>query len=139
MTDSVAPNELLARYIVSSKWLHKKDQTVKQDAFMPQESSLELSVTRHLNFSEEDIWEVGKRVASKISRVLHGRADVETVHILAQGLLVVPQLQDDNPNHANIVDWPIDKFLRKACALEIARAAHFIANPEGKTPLSVET
>jgi len=134
MTDSIAHNELLARYVVSSKWFHKEDQTVKQDAFIP-DSFLELSVTRHLNFSEDDIWRVGKIIARKISRTLHGRADVETAHVIAQRLNVVPQPESDNPNHANIINWPSDKDARKMRALEIARVARFIANPEVETQI----
>ena len=71
MTDSVASSELLARYITSSKWFRKQDQTVKQDAFIPPESPLELSVTRHLNLPENDIWNIGRRIATSISRTLH--------------------------------------------------------------------
>jgi hypothetical protein len=130
MTGSVAPDELLARYITSSKWLHKQDQTVKPDAFIPPDS--ELSVTRHLGLTEGDIWVIGKKIAERIPRPLHGRADVETSHVIAQRLNVVPQPVDGNPNHANIINWPPEKDARKMCALEIARVAHFVANPEGK-------
>ena len=130
MIDSVSSNELLARYITSSKWFRRQDQTVKQDAFIPPESPLELSVTRHLNLPENDIWNIGRRIATSISRTLHGRADVETSHVLAQSLNVVPQPVPDNPNHANIVGWSSDKDVRKMRALEIARVARFVANPE---------
>ncbi len=68
MKDSVASNELLARYITSSKWFRKQDQTVKQDAFIPPESPLELSVTRQLNLPENDIWSFGRKIATSISR-----------------------------------------------------------------------
>jgi len=134
MTGSVAPDELLARYIPFSGWFRKQDLTVKQDAFIPPNS--ELSVTRHLHLTEEDIWKIGRKIAEGMStpRRLHGRADVETRHVIAQGLKVVPQPVKDNhnPNHANIINWPPDKDARKMCALEIARVAHFVANPEGK-------
>ena len=133
MIDSVSSNELLARYITSSKWFRRQDQTVKQDAFIPPESPLELSVTRHLNLPENDIWSIGRRIATSISRTLHGRADVETSHVLAQSLNVVPQPVPDNPNHANIVGWSSDKDVRKMRALEIARVARFVANPEAGT------
>ncbi len=132
MTDSVAPNELLARYITSSKWFHKQDQTVKQDAFIPHDDPLELSVTRHLNLIENDIWNIGRRIAGGMSRTLHGRADVRTVHVIAQRLSVVPKTEDNNPNHANIVNWPLDKDARKMRALEIARVARFVVNPEAE-------
>lgn len=131
MTDSVASNELLARYIIYSKWFRKQDQTVKQDAFIP--SDLELSVTRHLNLAENDIWMIGKKIAGSMFRTLYGRADVETSHVTAQSLNVVHQPVPDNPNHANIVGWPLDKDVKKMRALEIARVARFVANPEEGT------
>ena len=132
MNGSVAPDELLARYITYSRWFHKQDLTVRQDAFIPLNS--ELSVTRHLYLTEEDIWKIGRKIAEGMStpRRLHGRADVETRHVIAQRLNVVPQPVDGNPNHANIINWPPDKDARKMCALEIAKIARFVVNPEGK-------
>jgi len=127
MTGSVAPDELLARYIIYSKWI-RSNQTVKPDAFIPPDS--ELSVTRHLGLTERAIWIIGRKIAEGIPRSLHGRADVETSHVIAQRLNVVPQPEDGNPNHANIINWPRDKDARKMYALEIAKVAHFIANPE---------
>ena len=128
MTGFVAPNELLARYITSSRWFHKQDRTVKQDAFIPPNS--ELSVTRHLDLNKEAIWKIGKKIVEGTPRFLYGRADVEASHIISQCLNVVPQPVDGNPNHANIINWPPDKAARKMCALVIANAARFIANPE---------
>jgi len=130
MNDVIAPDEILARYITSSRWFRRQNLTVKvkQDAFIPPDS--ELSVTRHLGLTEEGIWAIGKKIAASIPRSLHGRADVETSSVIAQHLNVVPQPANDNPNHANIINWPQDKDAGKMCALEIARVAHFVANPE---------
>lgn len=130
MVNAVALNEILARYITSSRWFRKQDQTVKQDAFIPPESPLELSVTRHLNLSENEIWNIGRDIATGQERNLHGRADVEASHVIAQSLNVVPRPVLNNPNHANIVGWPPDKDARKMRALEIARMARFVANSE---------
>jgi hypothetical protein len=130
MTGSVAPDELLARYITSSRWFRKQDLTVKQDAFIPPEAPLELSVTRHVNLTENDIWSIGRGIARSILRTLHGRADVENGHVIARRLSVIPQPVLDNPNHANIVGWPLEKDARKMCALEIAKVARFVVNPE---------
>jgi hypothetical protein len=130
MTGSVAPDELLARYITSSRWFRKQNQTVKQDAFIPPNS--DLSVTRHLDLTEGAIWAIGRKIAEGIPRSLYGRADVKTSHVIAQHLSVVPQPEEGNPNHANIIDWPPDKNARKMCALEIANAAHFVANLEAR-------
>ena len=133
MMGSVASSELLARYITASKWFRKQDQTVKQDAFIPPDEPLELSVTRHLNLTENDIWSIGRGVVSGTPRTLHGRADVEAGHVIAQKLSVVSQPVPNNPNHANIVGWSSDKDVRKMRALEIARVARFVANPETRS------
>jgi len=130
MTDSILPNELLARYITSSRWFRKQDQTVKQDAFIPPENPLELSVTRHLNLQEPEIWSIGNGVASGQNRTLHGRADVKVSHVRTQSLNVVVDPAPNNPNHANITGWPLEKDIRKMRALEIACGAQFVANPE---------
>ena len=130
MTDSILHEELLARYITSSRWYRKKDQTVKQDAFIPPEDPLELSTTRHLNLSENEIWGIGNEIVSgQQNRKLHGRADVEVSHVMSQSLDVVADPTTDNPNHANIKGWPSSKDARKLLALEIARGARFITNP----------
>lgn len=129
MTASVATDELLARYITSSRWFRKQDQTVKQDAFIPPENPLELSVTRHINFTEDDIWRIGKGIAEVMARNLHGRADVKTDCVIGQRLNVIPQPVPDNPNHANIVNWPVEKNERKMRALELAKAARFVPSP----------
>lgn len=130
MIGSIANNELLARYITSSRWFRKQDQTVKQDAFIPSENPLELSVTRHINLTENDIWSIGQVIVRGTPRTLYGRADVEVGHVIAQRLSVVSQPVPDNQNHANIVGWPLAKNDRKMLALEIARVARFVATPE---------
>ena len=130
MTGFVLPDELLARYITSSRWYRRADQTVKQDAFIPPENPLELSTTRHLNLSENEIWDIGNEIVSgQQNRKLHGRADEEVSHVTSQSLNVVADPTTDNPNHANIRGWPPGKDARKLLALEIARGARFVANP----------
>jgi hypothetical protein len=129
MNNSVAANELLARYIVFSDYI-RQDRTIKPNAFMPQKDSLELSVTRHISLTENDLWNIGREIIRYSERTLYGRADVETGHAIAQKLSVMPQPVPNNPNHANIIGWPIEKNAQKMCALEIANAAHFVVNPE---------
>jgi len=130
MTGSILPDELLARYVTSSRWFRKQDQTVKQDAFIPPDNPLELSVTRHLNLQEFEIWNIGNSVVSGQERTLHGRADVKVSHVESQSLNVVADPAPNNPNHANITGWPLEKDMRKMRALEIARGAQFVANPD---------
>lgn len=136
MTSPILTNELLARYITSSRWFRKQDRTVKQDAFIPPENPLELSVTRHLTLTEDNLWKIGKGIVKDTPRTLHGRADVETKQVLAQKLEVVPQPVSDNPNHANIVGWPVEKNERKMRALELAKVTRFVPNPEAEEQVS---
>ena len=135
MECSVSSDEILARYVTSSRWFHQRDLTVKQDAFIPPDS--ELSVTRHVNFSDGDIWAIGRKIAAGASRTLHGRADVKTFYVINQHLRVEASPVPDNPNHANIVNWPSNKDARKMCALEIAKASRFIPNPDERAQVSV--
>lgn len=127
----MGPAELLARFVLFSRW-KRKDGSVKKDAFIPQNS--ELSVTRHLNLSEQNIWNIGVRVAYASNRTLYGRADLKASNVIDQKLTVVPEPDNDNnnPNHANISNWPQDKNKRIAIALEFACSAHFVSNPEIK-------
>ena len=129
MTDPILPEELLARYIVFSKWL-RQDKTVKPGAFSPPENPLELSTTRHLTLSEDRIWDIGRKVAARRSRNLHGRADIKVSHATLRSLSVVADPTPDNPNHANIIGWPDNKDAQKSLALKLAKNAKFFPNPD---------
>src|SRR4051794_5566723 len=59
---SVAGIEVVARYVVFSKWVRSSDGTVKPDAFIPHPFP-DLSVTRHLSATEQEVWSVGRIVA----------------------------------------------------------------------------
>ncbi len=54
----VASDEQLARFIYSSRHIRNSDNTVKADAFIPHPHT-ELSITRHLEATEEEIWSEG--------------------------------------------------------------------------------
>lgn len=71
---AVGMEELLARYVLYSKWV-RSDQTVRADAFIPYPYP-DLSVTRHVGLTEEEIWGLGEEVAGKRGLRLYGRADV---------------------------------------------------------------
>jgi len=55
---------------------------------------------------------------------------VKTGDIRTYGLDVEPKEKKDNPNHANIVDWPDKKDLQKRRAQLIAATAKFIDLPK---------
>lgn len=119
--DLVASDERLARFILYQRHL-RQDWTVKPDAFIPHPRH-ELSVTRHLQLFEPEIWNIARQVARQTGKTLHGRADVRASDFERQTLRVVPAPVPDNPNHANVSGWPLEKSAQKAIAQEIAHAA----------------
>jgi hypothetical protein len=119
----ISDNETLARFVLYSRWI-RPDETVKPDAFMPY-SHTELSVTRHIGLSAEQLWAIGKDVAVKRTLSLHGRADTSVSTVKDQELSVCPAPFLENPNHANIEGWPTSKSEQKIKALEIAKTAVF--------------
>jgi hypothetical protein len=118
---SVPLKELLARFLLQSKWL-RNDKTVRPEAFMPHPHS-DLSVTRHGGLSEPQLWQIGKAIAAAIPKQLYGRADVAAIAFAEQKLRVVPAPISDNENHVNIVDWPGEKSAQKIIAQEISSRA----------------
>lgn len=117
---SVASDERLARFILYRSHL-RHDLTVKPDAFIPHPWP-DLSVTRHLQLSEDELWDVGRDVAQKTGKTLRGRADAQAFNFERHKLRVVATPLTENPNHANVVGWPTEKSAQKAIAQEISAA-----------------
>ena len=125
----VAADEMLARFILQRSHIRPSDRSVKPDAFMPP-SDLELSVTRHLSATEEELWSVGEDVAVATCKTLYGRGDVQTFVYLDQKLVMhAAPLIPDNPNHAHIVGWPAEKPAQKNIAQEIASKSAYVPKP----------
>jgi hypothetical protein len=117
----VDSTELLGRFVTQSSQF-RKDYTVKQDLFMPNLKG-EVSVMRHRQASEDDIWNIGDGIASKMNRTLYGRSDVLAVKCQDLNLSVNASPTQDNPNHADIINWPDQKEDKKAIAQKLAAAA----------------
>jgi hypothetical protein len=126
VNEKIVDDEWLARFILYSRWIRSSDNTVKQDAFIPPQDS-ELSVTRHLDLSEAELWKTGQAVANTRSSTLYGRADLQAIATRNQSLEVRPDFPPKN--HAIIIGWPDDKPAQKIIALELARAALYVSNP----------
>ena len=131
----VDPAEPLAQFVLYGKFVRKSDQTVRAEAFIPHPYD-ELSLTRHRDATEIELWEVGARVAAQQKKNLHGRADVLTTTFIQQGLRVIADPIPDepdvpgNPNHANVIDWPPDDYnQQRLLAVEIAKGAILKAKP----------
>jgi hypothetical protein len=122
----VESDELLARYIFSDRHFSRENRRVKAGAFMPASDGA-ISVTRHREAAQEEVWHVGQAVARLRAATLYARADVLSATCESWQLSVEPAPVAGNPNHANVVGWPMqDKARRKLIAEEIALAAKFI-------------
>ena len=126
MTDNelskpVTYDEQLARFILQRSHL-RQDGSVKQDAFVPYPWP-DLSVTRHLQLTDKELWGIGHDVARQTTKTLHGRADVRAGDFQQQRLRVITAPVEGNPNHANVTDWPAEKPAQKIIAQQIAAAA----------------
>lgn len=118
----VSSDEVLARFIFQSNHL-RADRTLRPAAFMPNPVTLELSVVRHLALSDQQIWSVATFIATTIEKHLYARADLKAEVFQAQRLRVVPAAEINNPNHANVADWPSQKPAQMVIAQEISAVA----------------
>jgi hypothetical protein len=132
---AVSDAELLARFIVFENRV-RADGTIKGDAFIPP-PDLELSVTRHGDTSEDQLWERGAIVSAAVSRVLVGRADVSCATVRGvRPLNAVPAPLPEDLHHAHVVGWPpsAEKPRQKVLAMSLAAAAKFVRCPETWSP-----
>jgi len=118
----VDDDELLARFILSSSDYRKSDLTVKPRLFLPFKH-VALSVNRHRESNEQEIWEVGSQVADQRECTLHGRADVTASSCRIETLDVRPEPLPGNPNHADITGYPAKKEDQLSHAMKLAAAA----------------
>jgi hypothetical protein len=124
----IEDTELLARYVTQSGQFRSSDNTVKQDLFMPHPRQ-ELSLTRHQDATNAEIWEVGVDVATKIGRKLYGRSDIKASDCNIDSLQVIAKPLLNNPNHADIEGWPSAKQDQKAIAIKLAAVASKLIPP----------
>lgn len=120
----VGADERLARFVVVRKWV-RSEGTLKPDAFMPP-ADLQLSVTRHARLSIKELWARGRDVAAHRGKTLHGRADLSVVSVRTAGLDTVEWPLPENPEHAHVVGWPVDKPTQKSKAQLLAAHAQFV-------------
>jgi len=116
--DSVAANELIARYILSKRHFSTSNRIVKYGAYLPAPNG-ETSVYRVSSLSNEEIWKIGRRyVVEPTNRTLYARGDTTASVILKTELGITPE-KSPHPLHANIVNWPLEKDEKKMLAMEI--------------------
>lgn len=125
----VDSQESLARYILSKSHVRRQQGTLKPDAFVPHPHT-DLSVTRHREASDDELWEAGQAVSDSRGKPLLGRGDVLAATYLRQKLKVVAKPISGNPNHADVSEWPSEKKLQKLIASEVSAVAKYVAVPE---------
>lgn len=118
---------MLARFLMFPRWI-REDGSIRPDAFIPYRH-VELSVNRHDELSESELWQIGHTVARQRGKELLGRGDVEERTIIGTGLEIRSDPLPGNHNHANISGWPPDKASQKIRAIEIAAKATFVKKP----------
>lgn len=123
----VGDDERLSRFIFQRDRI-RADGSVKPDAFIPHPWP-DLSVTRQLSWTEDDIWKVGREISKTSQRPLHGRTDVIATQFREHRLLVVADPTPDNSHHANVRNWPSEKSAQKAIAQLIAASASKALKP----------
>ena len=113
--------ELLARYVFFSKRV-RSDGTVRPDAFIPHPYP-DLSVTRHDDLTEEEIWARGRAAANQ--RPLYGRADTAAIVYRNEELTVQSDPLPGNRQHMNVQGWPVEKSLQRMIATKIAADSQY--------------
>ena len=127
--------ELTARFIAEKRhlYLNTNPPTIRPNAYMPRKNEKGVSVTRLVQITDNEVWEIGRSMAANRTppRTLRGRADVLVATFQGQGLEVYPVPEEGNPNHAEASGWPTLESDQLMIAKEIAAVAKFVAPPEG--------
>jgi hypothetical protein len=110
----VGDEEILARFAIGKRAV-RADGTLKDNELIPPPSG-KLSVMRHLEATEQDIWDEGREVARLRAKELVGRIDLNAGECRRVGLQVIkaplvadppskpePRRRLANPNHADLV------------------------------------
>lgn len=121
----VADDEFLSRFVLHKSHF-RHDQTLKADPFIPHPHA-DLSVTRHLELDDKDLWSIAEDVARQTGKALYGRAENCAGTYQDHQLAVVAAPVTGNRNHANVTGWPSSKPAQKMIALQIASNSRFIA------------
>jgi len=121
LPEQIADEEVLARFLTSSRHYSVQKRLVRPEAFLPSEAHRETSVFRHSGEPRDTLWAIGKSViGAESTRRLHGAALLRAAAVRGAALEVAA---DEPPLlHAVIRawPWPEDSKLRKAAHKEIS-------------------
>ena len=124
----VEESELLARVILNSGEFRKGNNTIKPQAFIPYRH-VELSVNRHRDCSNEEMWTLCRQVASARDKQLYGLTNILAENCRQIELDVVKAPIAGNPNHANVVGYPEAKEDQILLGQKLADNASLLQTP----------
>lgn len=124
----VADDEILARFVFTKRHIDRKGANLraKPEAFAPYRHT-DMSVTRHRDISEDEVWDLGRAVGQARDLELLGRADFIARSARAESLEIEPE--EPPKNHANVSGWPAEKPAQMIRALVLAAEAEYFVVP----------
>jgi len=130
-------DEVVARFIFKKKQWYAKTGAPKPSLFCPYKH-VDLSVNRHRDCTDDEIWEFGQGIAEFRGDDLYGRCDIavadctlESLNVVAKSIKDDPKGVPDNPNHADIVGFPEKKEDQMSLAQKLAAKASNRILPPG--------
>jgi hypothetical protein len=134
--DDISQDEILTRFIFSSRHFSRRNETVKFGAFMPPQVSKDpplynqdLSVYRLSGLLDNEKWTIGWEYVQTESRSIKARADVPAQEVYKSRLDVVSDVKP-HERHANITPFPPDRLGCQKLATKLARASKLVIPPE---------
>lgn len=130
---NVPPGEKLTRFIRYSNHFSVETNRVKHYAFLPHKNSVELSVFRISELSDNEVWTIGREYVQRGGRPIKARADLSAGDVYENNLEVIPDEQG-HELHASITPFPIEKSLadrktRRTIAMKLAYASELVIMP----------
>lgn len=129
----VSPGETLARFIRYGSHFSDVTNRVRPDAFLPHKRSIDISVFRISELTEDEVWKIGQEYVHTEERPVKARADLSAAVVYENSLEVVP---DEPPQrHANIGSFPVDngptnRKARRSLAAKLATFSKLVIPPE---------
>lgn len=127
LPSTIDDSETLARFI-DHRTDVRADKTLRPDPFIPY-PYLDLSVTRHRNLTDSEIWKIGEDFVAENGTTLYGRGDLSALCFRRLKLRVEARPTASNLNHAQVEQWPAGKPAQKLLALEISKVSKYVPKP----------
>lgn len=134
--DDILQDEILTRFIFSSRHFARRNETIKFGAFMPPHVSKDpplyspdLSVYRLSGLSCNEKWMIGREYVQTEGRSIKARADLPVREVYKNKLKVISDRQP-HERHANITPFPPDRLACQRLATKLAHASKLLILPE---------